>query len=239
MKKWITQNGLEVYQLLGGRCNCFLIAADRNFMLVDTGGKIWRRTLINRIEVFRRPGQYPGGLAPTGIILTHTHFDHTENAAALKKEYDLPIFVHRHEAGYLSRGENPPITGTFPPVKWVTNVFGSALEKWKRYETVRPDILVEETYDLGPWGLPGYLLSTPGHTPGSLSVVIDNEIAIVGDAMVGMFRNSVYSPFACDPDEMIRSWGKLLDTGCSLFLPAHGAANPRELLEKQYKRFNR
>ncbi|UTB31789.1 MAG: hypothetical protein NKF70_09735 [Methanobacterium sp. ERen5] len=50
-----------------------------------------------------------------------------------------------------------------------------------------------------------------------MSIIIDNKIAIVGDAMFGIFGNSIYPPFADNPKIMIESWGKLLDTGCSSF----------------------
>ena len=43
--------------------------------------------------------------------------------------------------------------------------------------------------------------------------------------------------FADDVKLMIDSWGKLLDTGCFLFLPSHGSANKRCLVEREfYKR---
>jgi glyoxylase-like metal-dependent hydrolase (beta-lactamase superfamily II) len=67
-----------------------------------------------------------------------------------------------------------------------------------------------------------------------MSVVVDNEIAIVGDAMFGIFPGSVFPPYASDVKQMIASWGVLLKTDCSLFLPAHGSANSRFLLQKDY-----
>ena len=33
---------------------------------------------------------------------------------------------------------------------------------------------------------------------------------------------------------MIESWGVLLKTDCSLFLPGHGSADSRSLLQKDY-----
>jgi glyoxylase-like metal-dependent hydrolase (beta-lactamase superfamily II) len=59
----------------------------------------------------------------------------------------------------------------------------------------------------------------------------------VGDAMFGVFWWSVFPPFADDVPIMIRSWGKLLNTGSKLFLPGHGTENSRELLEKQYNKY--
>jgi hypothetical protein len=65
-------------------------------------------------------------------------------------------------------------------------------------------------------------------------VIVNGELALVGDAMFGVFRNSIFPPFADDVPQMVKSWGKLLDTGCSLFLPSHGSANSRALVEREY-----
>ncbi len=108
-----------------------------------------------------------------------------------------------------------------------------------RYKPSRYDILVNEKYDLSSIAFPGYILHTPGHSPGSVSVIIDDEIAIVGDTMFGMIRKSVFPPLAYDPKLMIKSWGKLLDTGCTTYLPAHGGERTREVLKRQYKKYKR
>jgi glyoxylase-like metal-dependent hydrolase (beta-lactamase superfamily II) len=51
-----------------------------------------------------------------------------------------------------------------------------------------------------------------------------------------VFGNSIFPPFADDTEIMIKSWKKLLETNCKLFLPGHGKGISRELLEKQYSK---
>jgi glyoxylase-like metal-dependent hydrolase (beta-lactamase superfamily II) len=72
------------------------------------------------------------------------------------------------------------------------------------------------------------LMHTPGHTKGCLSVIVDNELAIVGDAMFGVFPGSIFPPYGNDVRQMVESWEKLLETSCRLFIPAHGSANKRD-----------
>jgi glyoxylase-like metal-dependent hydrolase (beta-lactamase superfamily II) len=69
--------------------------------------------------------------------------------------------------------------------------------------------------------------------------VIDNEAAIVGDAMFGVFSGSVFPPFADDTRSMVKSWKKLLDTGCGIYLPAHGWERRRDVLERQYEKYRK
>ena len=114
------------------------------------------------------------------------------------------------------------------------DVFGKKMQSRYEYDPADPDIYVDEKYDLKPLKLNAHIIHTPGHSKGSMSIVIDNEIALVGDAMFGVFGKSIYPPFADNPEILIESWGKLLDTGCSSFLPGHGKEISRELVEKQY-----
>ena len=79
-------------------------------------------------------------------------------------------------------------------------------------------------------------IHTPGHTPGMISFDIGAGRMLVGDTLFGIFRRSVFPPFASDVREMIQSWKKLLDTGCEIFLPGHGRAISRERLEREYGR---
>lgn len=64
---------------------------------------------------------------------------------------------------------------------------------------------------------------------------MDDDIALVGDAMFGVINNWLFPPFADDEQKVIESWKKLLDTGCQLFLPGHGTPIDRETLERHYQ----
>jgi len=227
---WVTKNGYEIHQLLKGRSNSFLVIKGKKALLVDTGRKSKRRILVRRLDKFN-------GITITALILTHSHFDHAENAAYLKERYHLPIIIHKEEAQFLKQGENPSIRGAFFITRLLTSLWESKIKSHFRYEPVEYDFLVEERFDLDNFGFNGYLLHTPGHSSGSMSLIVDNEVAIVGDAMFGVIKRMIYPPFAEDPDLMIKSWGKLLDAGCSIYFPAHGTQNSRKLMIDQFEKY--
>lgn len=137
------------------------------------------------------------------------------------------------------KGENPSINGTNYITKFFTDLFATDILQRIKYSPAKYDYLINDNYNLELLGFKACIIHTPGHTVGSISIIINNEIAIVGDAMFGIFKESVYPPFADDPKLMIKSWGKLLDTGCSIFLPAHGTSNSRELLQRQYDKYKK
>jgi len=232
MKKWVTKRGSIIYQVLSGRCNVFLITNGRKHLLVDTGRVNKRETLFKELEKLA-----VSDYSLTGLILTHTHFDHAENAASVKEKYKMPIIIHRAEGEYLAKGENPEICGTLLITKLALEIFGSRLLPGFKYQPAMFDYLVDNNYGLRNFGFNGFIMHTPGHSAGSTSIIIDDEIALVGDAMFGVFAGSVFPPFANDPAMITHSWKKLLDTGCSIFLPSHGTGNSRELLQKQYDKY--
>ena len=235
MKSWTTKSGQKIYRILHGRCNCFLISYQNKYLLVDTGRENKWEKLSRGLD---KLGVNSNSL--NGVILTHSHFDHAENAANIKKKFNKSIIIHRREADYLRRGENPVIQGTTFFTKFLTEGLSQKLlTRYCRYKPVDCDVIIEDRYDLNHLGFRGYLLHTPGHSPGSISIVIDNEIAIVGDALFGILKGSVFPPFAADSGLMVRSWERLLNTDCSIYLPAHGTQRSKELLQRQYNKYKR
>jgi hypothetical protein len=47
-------------------------------------------------------------------------------------------------------------------------------------------------------------------------------------------RSNVFPPFANDVKQIIESWGKLLETNCSIYIPSHGTADDRLLVQNDY-----
>jgi len=235
MKCWITKSGITIHRVLWGRCNCYLVMNEDRFLLVDAGrDKSWKSLDrgIKRLGATKDSTIY--------LVLTHCHFDHAENAAIFKKTYNASIIVHKSEGDCLKNGDNPPISGAI----FLTKVLIGMAARTKllarlRYEPADYDVLVDEALSLEPLGFPGFILHTPGHSPGSISVVIDNEVAIVGDAIFGVLSGSVFPPFADDTRSMVESWKKLLDTGCGIYLPAHGWERSRHVVEGQYEKYRK
>lgn len=232
MKKWITKDGIIIYQVLSGRSNSFLVSSNNKFFLIDTGrASSWKKLSKNLDDII-------GENQLSCLILTHTHFDHAENAAKLKEKYECKIVVHESEAGYLKKGDSPLPKGTNILTRFLINFIGKRIQIRYKYNPVHPDHAIDEKIDLNKFGFPAYIIHTPGHSPGSISIIIDDELAIVGDAMFGVFNWSVYPPFADNTQIMIESWGKLLKTGCLTYLPGHGSEISLNLLEKEYGKYN-
>jgi hydroxyacylglutathione hydrolase len=229
MRSWQTRGGLTVLQLLSGRSNVFLLTNNQLNVLIDTSParkweKLQTRLKENKIESI----QY--------LILTHSHFDHAGNAKVIREKFGCKVIIHQSEDYYLKTGEICPPKGTNNFTKFIVKNLAVKFSTRLKCEPCQSDILIDKVMDLNSFGLNAALLHTPGHTPGSVSIIVDDEIALVGDAMFGVFRESVFPPYADNVAQLIDSWGLLLETKCEIFLPSHGRAKSRFQLLKDYQR---
>jgi glyoxylase-like metal-dependent hydrolase (beta-lactamase superfamily II) len=227
MRKWITANGCIIYQTTKGRGNSYLVLDNDISILVDTGLENSREELMEKLD------HLIGENNLSYLVLTHTHYDHVGSTAIIKEKYGSKTVVQSIEAENLIQGNSHIPNGTNILTSIVVGV-GRRINRLSTYEKASPDIFVDNCYSLTS---KCYLVHTPGHTKGSMSLIVDDEVALVGDAMFGVFWWSVFPPFADDVPTIIKNWGKLLNTGCKLFLPGHGTENSRELLEKQYNKY--
>ena len=231
MKSWTTKNGIVVTKLLSGRSNVFLISANTNKILVDTGpGRVWRTLNRRLMDLNIKTLDY--------LVLTHAHYDHAGNAERIKIVFGAKVIINEYEAPFLRKGGNTPTRGTNPFTGFMVKLLMPAFSSLVIYHALEPDIITVVSTDFEIIKGSVYVIHTPGHTPGSQSVIADNEIAIVGDAMFGVFPGAVFPPFGLDSEELVRSWGKLLKTKCKLYLPSHGSENSIELVTKDYNRRN-
>jgi hydroxyacylglutathione hydrolase len=224
-----TKSGLTIRPVLFGRSNVLLLSnGEKNILIDSSPSQYWKKLNLRLRKLGIDRIDY--------LVLTHTHFDHSGNARKIQEKYNAKVLVHNDEAGLLASGKNIVPEGTNPLSRIVISLFLRPVFPYFTYEPCKPDILVGDSFDLREFGFNAYILHTPGHTPGSMSVIADNEVAIVGDTMIGVSGRSVFPPFVNDVPGLFRSWAKLLETDCSLFIPSHGRVMKRALVEKDLKK---
>lgn len=214
-----------------GHSNSYLIISGGQGLLVDAGcpGKI--KNVQTALE--------QNNLMFTDIvlvILTHTHYDHTGCLAEIKKRSGAKVLVHASEKGYLEKGMTPFPEGTMWFSKIISGIGNTLMVSKSKYQPVNPDIVVRGDYDLGKY-IPGAkVISTPGHTAGSISLVIGDEAAFVGDTLFNVMPWGVFPPFANDIPELLISWKRLIAAGCRTFYPGHGKPITLQKLKASYEK---
>jgi len=213
---------------LGVDCCYLLVADDGRAVLVDAG---WARQAGRFARRLRAIGVDPSQIGL--ILITHCHWDHVGSARAIRDLTGAKVAVHAAERDRLERGVVPMPPGVTP---W-GRAFRPFVQAMSLLYPVSPcpvDITVEDRgLDLTPFGLAGRALHTPGHSPGSLTVLLDDGRAFVGDlAMSGppVRLHPGLPMFAEQPERLAASWLLLLGAGARTVHPAHGPAFPAEVL---------
>lgn len=167
------------------------------------------------------------------IIITHCHWDHIGCAKELKEITGAKIVVHKNEKDLLTKGELAAPPGV---TRW-GRLFGAILFRWSNKIPLKPcgvDVVIEEEeVSLEEYGIKGKIVFTPGHSPGSISVVLDSGEAFVGDMAMNGLPLTVGPSlpiFADDVPALKNSWQKLVHIGVKKIYPAHGGPFPIEKL---------
>jgi glyoxylase-like metal-dependent hydrolase (beta-lactamase superfamily II) len=222
-----TAGGTSITRLTPARCNIWAVTRNNRTILVDTGISFDRSRIEHALE--RRV------MIPEAVILTHTHFDHAGNAAWLQAEYGAEVVVQEVEGEMLAAGDMPIPEGTYTVTRGLVSI-GRKIGPAFRYDPCRADHIFTDRFDLNRFGIDGYIIHTPGHSPGGATVVIDDEIAIAGDSIIGTTPGKPFPPFADDVEILFSSWKKIIDTGCRAFLPGHGRPVSREEIISEYNK---
>lgn len=153
------------------------------------------------------------------IVVTHAHADHAGSAAELHAMTGAPVAVHRADAAALTAGGPVTLQPTGPAGRAMRPMMRAPLPP------LVADVQLEDLDDLAQYDLSGTVLSTPGHTAGSISVALDDGDLLVGDALSGgLVRPSRPGMplFATDSALTRRTIGKLAEHRPRLVHPGHG-----------------
>ncbi|GAB2183892.1 MBL fold metallo-hydrolase [Roseibium sp. LAB1] len=215
-----------------GMVNAFLMTSAGGAVLVDTGLPGSERKIG---KVLSKAGCSFADLKL--IVVTHGHIDHAGSAARVRKLSGAPIVLHEGDLPYC-QGKAPRLrpSGLFGHLFKITG----AIER--PFPTVEPDILLtaDQTLDLSAYGLAGEILPTPGHTPGSLSVLLADGSVIAGDlAASGILLGGIAlkgrpkpPPFEESQARVASSLKFLLSKGAKRFYLGHGGPLDARVIER-------
>lgn len=189
---------LKIKDIISGQfeVNCYLVydVTTKAAIIIDPGQD--DKAVIEEIEKL--------ALKPELLINTHGHFDHILSDDIIRKKYNIPLAIHKNDVDFLSDvNKNASyIIGEHTIINSPEIIF----EKEQTYQTSFCKYSV---------------INTPGHTPGSVCILIDNNL-FSGDTV---FAGSVgRTDFPCSsPSAMKQSLQKIkqLDKNIQVY-PGHG-----------------
>jgi hydroxyacylglutathione hydrolase len=169
------------------------------------------------------------------ILLTHGHWDHIGSTKDIQALTGARVLLHQKDMHFLDE-----IHPSQPPgfTLWGKLII-EGLKLYTSYmhiPTFEVDIVAgDDEISLAEYGIPGKVVYTPGHSWGSVSVLLDGGQVFVGDLAMNMFpmRFRPGLPIFGDDIQIVKkSWQKLLVMGAKTVYPAHGKPFPVEILNK-------
>lgn len=215
MVQEITQIELKLPYRMGS-VNCYLVKTDTGFILVDTGSPSTRREVERKLE---QCGCNSENL--NLIVLTHGDFDHTGNAAYIKKKYNTRIAMHPEDSQIVERGDmflNRKKGNSFQ--SWLVRtlfVFGKS-------QRFKPDLEITDGFDLDEYGLKAKVIHVPGHSKGSIGIMTADGKLICGDLLENTdnIDNPKINRLMDDLETANKSIDMLKNLKVDIVYPGHG-----------------
>ena len=219
---------LQIYSIKLGINRCYLLQDD-GIIMIDGGPPNKSRAFKNFIT------QIP--IQPNDIrliILTHGDFDHVGSARDIRLLTGANIVIHENDRLNFENS-----LYNFPPgiTLWgrlLHFLLNPILRISLRFQGDKSDIVLDNSdYPLYDFGINGKIVYTPGHTKGSVSVLLET-----GEAFVGCLAHNNFPfrfrpglpIFAEDINEVRESWKSLIQRGAKMIYPAHGDPFPVDVI---------
>lgn len=215
--------------------NYYLLKCNDGFLLIDAG---WKGKYENFKKELGRLGI--GVTSIRFILLTHHHHDHAALVQYIRNESNCKIIVHKDETGYLKKGSTY-IGETHQFNNWL-KLLDRLVSPFIEFNydpiTLNEDdiIIADGDYDIYDLtGIQGKIVHTPGHSKGSVSLLLENGNSFVGDVAMNVMKvfGQQYRPVEAENyADVYKSWGKLIQYGIKTVYPSHGKRFPIGELEK-------
>lgn len=203
---------------------CYLIRTTNGFILIDTGDSSDSKRLEKELDLLNVNCQNF-----KLVILTHGDFDHSGNAAMLRKKYGVKIAMHAGDSGMVEKGDmgfNRKLRSDRVSVFGRIIMFiSSHLVPQTRFEVFKSDILLEDWQDLAEFGFDAKILELPGHSKGSIGVLTGNGNLFCGDLLMNMLKPNPHF-IIDDYSDFTSSIEKLKKLNIKTVYPGHGNPFP-------------
>lgn len=117
------------------------------------------------------------------ILLTHGHADHVGGAAYLAKKLQVPVGIHRADYELSRNNGIHKVDGV-----WWHKTLSNATMKYMKIPFFEPSVFLIQGQGFLAQGIDGEVIELPGHTRGSIGILINHEDFIIGDTLMNFVK---------------------------------------------------
>lgn len=178
--------------------NCFLIPSNDGWVMIDTG---WPDTLSQLLQLLNQNSISINEV--NYLIITHYHPAHAGLAQNLK-DLGIHLILHESQLAYFNRlnlfyKKNPQ--AHFRDITNINNIILNNTDSISFFQSI---------------GLEAELISTPVHSDDSISLIVNNNLAFIGD-LPPIDRINIQPDFALQ-----NSWDLIHHFNVKKIYPGHG-----------------
>jgi len=204
----------HLYRLTLGRYQAYLWRDDDSVTLIDTGEAGSEPVIADALQQI--------GLAPADLdrlVLTHFHDDHVGSAAAVGSWGAVQVVAHALDAPVI-RGEVPGPPPAFTDFE--RGLHARVAAGLPPAPPVRVDREVRDG-DVLDFGGGAHVVSTPGHTDGSIALHLPEQgVLITGDIAAEFEGGVILGVFNLDRAEAAASFRRVADLDADVACFGHG-----------------
>ena len=206
--------------------NTFVYKIEDGYVMIDTGYDNYLEKVLNRLK--------KKNISPNEIkyiFLTHAHDDHAGFLNEFLTRFPTTkVICSKKSIETLKKGQNPRIGGCSTKKALIfcniMKIFGRGkhlfpkLQKENENKIITIDDLNKDKYEKI---LKGRIIETPGHTKDSISLLLEDETLLCGDAAMNGFPSThKITIWIENKEEFIESWKKIIELKPKKIYPAHG-----------------
>jgi glyoxylase-like metal-dependent hydrolase (beta-lactamase superfamily II) len=198
-------------------CLVYLVNCKRELALIDSGSSLDISRICSNIE---KAGFNPNEIST--LFLTHAHIDHIGGAAAFREKYKCKTVAHELDSIAIEKADQE-----LTAAKWYDQELIPCKIDIKLSGSEGNISVGDKTFK---W------IHTPGHTPGSISILLETSSGTI------LFAQDIHGPFSSEFGSDISRWAesmkKLLTIDFDILAEGHfGIYRPREKAVKYLKHY--
>ncbi len=193
----------------------FLVRHRGGLLLVDAGFPGWQYAVLTAAASLPQPNRV------THVVLTHAHADHVGGAREIAQAMSAEVVCSAGEKPYVEGLSLASAARSLLPRAVLT------LNHWIAQRRV-PPIQVDRVVGEGDTVCGLRILEVPGHTPGQIALVHEEDgVVLCGDALFnvrGAVGDDPIPGITIDVRQGRASMARIADLGIADVVPSHGPA---------------